>query len=1087
MSAFFFYAKDLILTRNRYTLTYEPAADRVIPSPSHLHLRIKNTSAIALRAAYLHGPFTIHVAAYPATFNPNVKLENPRRDGIPQFEPNLKAGSAFTARLTVPEDLRIRSQAEAIEAENSTEKRTITWIIEVTSQILFSSTASIKFDLSVGRDEKSLNFNFNAVQSRQAEISKPQDSQERRRRRSSMSGLAKGVFSKAINLVIENTENLWDRPALPEWEETPAIGRRSTESRRRKSAEPTRLRTQKKKKIHLVILTHGLHGNLGADMLYVKESIDATAKAAREAKIRRRSSGTGGSSSNPNESQKQGPSIAPLSGGQDSLPEMADDSDDEEIIVRGFPGNAVRTENGITYLGKRLARYILDLTYPDQPVQFIKKKSLSQKITRSMTFKPDKDDDEEDQGIPSHGGSRVRTAKDQHTDDLAYTFTSISFIGHSLGGLIQLYAIAYIQKHAPNFFEQIKPINFVALASPFLGLSNENPIYVRFALDFGLVGKTGQDLGLAWRPPTLARSGWSAVVGGLGSGNKSSTQEDSRAKPLLRILPTGPAHIVLRKFRNRTVYSNVVNDGIVPLRTSCLLFLDWRGLGKVEKARRENGLVGTFMGWGWAEVTGQNSMPGYGEEDRESNSDSHDASQEENQMQQSVVPQPPENAANEDGERQSVKSLKSIEDNHKKEESSGPIDAILNFLRPSAKTTKKDLKMFNRSQTLSIDQSEEAISNTALSGSREHPPSRERGRPLRPLATRGDSIDGDHDSPAPPKTSIFEAAMNALSPPAPPTTWIIDPSSRLRTIFHDRVYHPEDIPPPRENTPQRATSSNSMQSMSTTDEPGSGMRVEEKIARAYHRDLSWRKVLVCLVPDAHNNMIVRRTFANAYGWPVIKHLCDTHFGDTFAAQTRDEDEPSNDRAAGLDIAIPPTGEQVEGQKSKKAPVNVPEDLMRKATGELKPLEEGGIAEAQARARRDDSVEVDDSYLSDTSEDEADAQRSPFQRLWSPAPKSPDRAAQAKDKGKDKLPDTTPTVVTKNLTSEPDSIDGSGPSTTIAAGSVLPTSDSAPGGLSELGLRKSIPEAIASSSKNVESSQGGVSELVAKSASTTQSG
>ncbi|CRK38072.1 hypothetical protein BN1708_020447, partial [Verticillium longisporum] len=64
--------------------------------------------------------------------------------------------------------------------------------------------------------------------------------------------------------------------------------------------------------------------------------------------------------------------------------------------------------------------------------------------------------------------------------------TSISFIGHSLGGLIQTYAVAYVQKHSPRFFDLIKPINFVTLATPFLGLSNENPLYVKFALDFGL-------------------------------------------------------------------------------------------------------------------------------------------------------------------------------------------------------------------------------------------------------------------------------------------------------------------------------------------------------------------------------------------------------------------------------------------------------------------------------------------------------------------------------------------------------------------------------------------------------------------------
>merc|ERR1712093_767665 len=71
-----------------------------------------------------------------------------------------------------------------------------------------------------------------------------------------------------------------------------------------------------------------------------------------------------------------------------------------------------------------------------------------------------------------------------------------------------------------------------------------------------------------------------------------------------------------------------------------------------------------------------------------------------------------------------------------------------------------------------------------------------------------------------------------------------------------------------------------------------------KIARAYHRDLSWRKVLVRLEPDAHNNIIVRRMFANAYGWPVVKHLCDTHFADSEAAHTRDEDESNAERAKG---------------------------------------------------------------------------------------------------------------------------------------------------------------------------------------------
>jgi len=160
----------------------------------------------------------------------------------------------------------------------------------------------------------------------------------------------------------------------------------------------------------------------------------------------------------------------------------------------------------------------------------------------------------------------------------------------------------------------------------------------------------------------------------------------------------------------------------------------------------------------------------------------------------------------------------------------------------------------------------------------------------------------------------------------PSVQFLVDPATRPRTIFHDRVYHPEDIPPPPLKKPhtsyllRRSSLSNretpsvkhkdSSLSSRDYDETkdtnpdkdtrdvvdGSAMKVEEKIARAYHRDLSWRKVLVRLEPDAHNNMIVRRMFANAYGWPVVKHLCDTHFSDAAVAHTSDDDEGSEQRA-----------------------------------------------------------------------------------------------------------------------------------------------------------------------------------------------
>ncbi len=58
-------------------------------------------------------------------------------------------------------------------------------------------------------------------------------------------------------------------------------------SREEAKKEDEELEDNKKnpKKVHLVILIHGLHSNLGADMLFLKESIDA---GVRQAKIDRK-------------------------------------------------------------------------------------------------------------------------------------------------------------------------------------------------------------------------------------------------------------------------------------------------------------------------------------------------------------------------------------------------------------------------------------------------------------------------------------------------------------------------------------------------------------------------------------------------------------------------------------------------------------------------------------------------------------------------------------------------------------------------------------------------------------------------------
>ncbi|PSN66838.1 DUF676-domain-containing protein [Corynespora cassiicola Philippines] len=969
----------------RYTVTYTPSEDRILPSPAFLHVRIRNSSAIPLRAAYLHGPYTIHVAAYPSTFNPNKKVESPKKEGVPEFEPNLKAGGSWTARLTVPEHIReIGGNRES----SSEAPKSATWIIEVASQIIFSQTASVSYELLVARDERSLDLGFTAITGNtHGAPGQVQDHQQgKASHTTSHAANPKGVYSKAIKMVVDDTTSLWNKPELPEWkgEGEHTDRRKSTEA---PGAQPETKRKQKK--IHLVILTHGLHSNLGADMLYLKESIDATAKQAREDRRKRRQEEKEAKAGNREHLDEA--STAPLSGGQEELSEDEDD-DDEEVIVRGFNKNVVRTERGIQYLGKRLAKYVLELTYPDQPFLPIKK-SMGKKLHN--TFSPAKD--KPDEGIPAHAGSSVHEGRDrEHASKRAYKFTSISFIGHSLGGIVQTYAIAYIYKHSPQFFENIKPVNFIAMASPFLGLSNENPMYVKFALDFGLIGRTGQDLGLTWRAPTLARSGWTAMVSGLGAQSQNQhKQDDPGAKPLLRILPTGPAHIVLRMFRNRTLYSNVVNDGIVPLRTSCLLFLDWRGLGRVEKARREMGLVGTVAGWGWGQLTGQNTSPNPSKvafsDDENEGVDSPSFSGDD-----TTVPQPGVDVTNQDDEAQAAAepSAHQFLDGQKRDPEGQPVNnpvqqtntltTLWNYIRPSGKHTARDKKMFKRSQTVQNDTGEPNGETASSSQDAEQPRKR-------PAATRGDSILNDPTNlAAPPKTTIFESAGDLLSPPVPPTTWLIDPSTRARTIFHDRVYHPEDIPPPpsKKRPYGRSFSGESTASNSSDHnaEEG-GMRVEEKIARAYHKDLSWRKVLVRLEPDAHNNIVVRRMFANAYGWPVIKHLCDTHFSDSYAAQTRDENEPAIDRAQGIAKPVSEDGEHVKGQASAQPPIERTESELREVADELSPLQTRGLhpprrLHTSDSIRSKDSASWDDMYFEGTSDDDDDDHddRTAFQKF-----------------------------------------------------------------------------------------------------------
>lgn len=412
----------------------------------------------------------------------------------------------------------------------------------------------------------------------------------------------------------------------------------------------------------------------------------------------------------------------------------------ENLICKGYTGNVCRTERGVKYLGRRLACWLINELIP--------------------TYKPAK----------------------------------LSFLAHSLGGLTQTYALGYIQATRPEVLADIELVNFITLASPMLGISAENPGYVQFALDFGVVGKSGRDLGLSWTP--------------------------GKQRPLLERLPNENTLAVLRRFQHRTLYANAVNDGIVPLRTAALVFLDWYAIAKSNEA---------FKTGKHHRLRRQGSQP-YGKEDEQRPEGSHGA---------------PSTSRSSEASKAKEEDIRLPDQNQ-----DHPAEALKSFL-----FERKQVRIMSHYQTVSdFDE----------------------GR------TVGETL--------PHKTSLLESSISILLPPHPNSEYITDPSSRQDVIFHDRVYTEKDLP-------KKRYKKSLIGALSGKDDKVEVSRREERIARSYHSGLSWRKVLVNLLPEAHNNIIVRRRFSNAYGWPVVHHCIQEHF-------LPQDDEDGRHSEASMDLSEP---------------------------------------------------------------------------------------------------------------------------------------------------------------------------------------
>lgn len=291
------------------------------------------------------------------------------------------------------------------------------------------------------------------------------------------------------------------------------------------------LRAGDEEGLHLVLLTHGIHGSW-LDMLYIKEQIDAHNK------------GNG------------------------------------KTITFLTDTNHAGTEEGIQMAGQRVAMDILEWTgYCDTEQGQQLRKAFSPAASKSIKT------------------TAVTTSTQNKTTTKPFPrgISKVSIIGHSLGGLINVYALGFIEELTQGaFFRTIQPAHFITLASPLLGVGFEHPWVLGYALSLGVIGQTGKDLALECRSSKLKRSTSSAssatslsATSTLASSKhlpatSTSTPApgltmecalDKGPEPLLLAMarPGSASNRVLKQFVDRTSYANIENDMAVKFNTSSMM------------------------------------------------------------------------------------------------------------------------------------------------------------------------------------------------------------------------------------------------------------------------------------------------------------------------------------------------------------------------------------------------------------------------------------------------------------------------------------------------------------------------------------
>jgi hypothetical protein len=131
------------------------------------------------------------------------------------------------------------------------------------------------------------------------------------------------------------------------------------------------------------------------------------------------------------------------------------------------------------------------------------------------------------------------------------TLSRFSVTGYSLGGLLARYLVGIL--HQQDFFKDVSPVNFNAIATPHIGLPRYSSLFSMLSSRLG--------------PTLLSRTGEQFY---------SVDKWSSTGQPLLEVMadPDRIFYRALALFSHIRIYANAINDTTVPYVTAAIEFAD---------------------------------------------------------------------------------------------------------------------------------------------------------------------------------------------------------------------------------------------------------------------------------------------------------------------------------------------------------------------------------------------------------------------------------------------------------------------------------------------------------------------------------